>query len=73
MPIFYEISFNVTDWDFNRRRVSLTFFDFDNAREYARKITECSDVHERHVDIIDATTGEVVATYDCGMETYNNW
>lgn len=73
MPTFYEISFNVTDWEFKRRRVSLTFFDFDTAREYSRKVSECEDVDERHVDVIDATTGEVVATYNYGQESYNNW
>ena len=73
MPTFYNVVFNQVDFDFTKSHISMKFFSFVNAWKYAKEISECADIDELHADVIDGTTGEVVATFSAGAEIYNNY
>jgi len=73
MPTFYNVSFSIRDWEFKRKQINMKFFDFTNACAYAEEISGCADVEDSTVNVVDGTTGEIVATFELELQTYGNF
>lgn len=71
-PTYFEvcgIAYSLKNFD--ERRFYYRYALFSNAVKMAKSLSDCDDVFT-DVDIIDMTTGEVVATYKNGEQTYTS-
>lgn len=71
---FYEIYYNransmITNCDYELTKETTLMLSLDVALQCAALISKCEDV-VGIVDVVDGTTGEVMATYDKGHATY---
>lgn len=68
---FYTISYTYSPMDsWDNVSVDVNFASLNNAKFVARQLSKCFDV-VGNVDIINGLTGEVVAIYKEGKETYS--
>lgn len=71
---FYEINYKqansmIMNCDYELTKKTTLILNLDVALQGAALISKCDDV-VGVVDVVDGTTGEIMATYDKGCATY---
>lgn len=67
---FYNVCFTNESYDGEKFRCEDSYYCLTTALKVAKTYSRCVDIVNSTVDVVDGTTGEVVATYIDGCTHY---